>query len=229
MFLTPNMGLKAWDTATDVYDYAELANNFKAIDGHDHTSNKGARIPTGGLQDGAVSTVKIQDNAVTAAKIPDGSLGSAKLQDNSITGSKIVDGAVGTVELADGAVTPAKLDPSVLPVGSVIMWFRVDNTVPLPSGWEVMDGRAWNTVTNQMGPGGTSWTTGNMPNFANRFPLGVGLSGNGSGPTDNPTIGQLGGNHTISLQHAHNVNAHSHTVNSHTHNLSGRCYDRQQP
>jgi hypothetical protein len=217
MFITPNMGLRAWDAASDAYDYGQLANNFKAIDNHDHTVGKGARIPTGGLQDGAISTVKIQDNAVTATKIPDGSVSSAKLQNNSVTGAKIVDGAVGTVEIADGAITPGKLDPSVLPVGSVIMWFRVDNTVPLPNGWEVMDGRSWSSIPNQMGPGGTNWTTGNMPDFSNRFPIGAGLSSNGSGPSDNPSVGQIGGGHTINLQHAHNVNPHSHTVNSHTH------------
>lgn len=218
-FTTSFMGLTAWDLGTDPYDHSQLANNFVAIDLHDHSSGKGKQIGASGISDGAITTAKIQDGAVTAAKILDGAITQAKLANNSVGSAQIIDGSITGADILDGTISNAELDPSVNPIGTIKMWFRVDPSVPVPTGWEVCDGRAWNTVTNKMGPGATQWNTGNMPNFANKFPLGAALSGTGSGATQPPDIGQTGGSMTIDLSHTHTVNAHSHTVNAHSHTI----------
>lgn len=75
----PNMGLRRWDVGTDKFNYAELAENFTKLDGHDHTSGKGRQIPTGGIADSAVTTLKLNDEAVTAQKIANNTITSAKL------------------------------------------------------------------------------------------------------------------------------------------------------
>jgi len=70
--------------------------------------------------DGIVTTVKLADDAVTAAKLAAAAVDSTSIQDDAITTPKIVAGAVQTVQLdtgavsadkiAAGAVTTAKLD-----------------------------------------------------------------------------------------------------------------------
>lgn len=77
--IEPNMQLVRWDADNDPYDNDELAGNFTKIGAHDHTTNKGVQIPTGGIANGAVTTAKIADGAVTSAKIPDGAITAAKL------------------------------------------------------------------------------------------------------------------------------------------------------
>lgn len=222
MFVTPFMGLTAWDLPNDPYDHNQLANNFDAIDGHDHTTGHGIQIPTGGIANLAVSTAKIADNAVTAPKIPDASITQAKHAKPSVGTPELIDGSVTTAKIVDGAVTAAKLAADTIPIGECILWYRADASVPLPgSFWEHLDGRAWSSVTNKMAPGGVQLNTGSMPDTRNAFPLGAALSGVGSGPTTPPDIGQAGGSHTFNLSHSHAVAAHAHTVPDHVHGISG--------
>lgn len=74
---TTNMGLKIWDQATDQFHYTELRDNWQQVEDHDHTgAGKGKKIgatallpasvtvANGALADGAVSTAKIQPQAV---------------------------------------------------------------------------------------------------------------------------------------------------------------------
>ena len=84
----------------------------------------------GGVADGAISTPKMQDGAVTSAKIADGTIVAADLATGAVTSAKILDGTivdadisasaaiagsklatggVGTTQLADANVTLAKL------------------------------------------------------------------------------------------------------------------------
>jgi hypothetical protein len=217
MFVTLNMGLHAWDAGGDSYDHSQLANNFTAIDQHDHSPSKGVRIPADGLADGAVTGVKIAANAVTPDKIPDGSLTQQELAADSIGNAQLQDAAVGSPELQDGSVISSKLDPNLLPVGTVIPWYRPSTSVPLPAGgWEVCDGRAWSSIANAWGQ-----SAGTIPDLRGKFVLGAGLSNIGSGPTNYPDIGQAGGSHTKDLSHTHVVNAHTHNVPNHTHSISG--------
>jgi len=78
-----NMGLTVWDLATDTFNYTQLADNFIAIDQHDHSNGKGAPI------DGGAITV----NSLDGSKIIDGSLdGNAKLKPGSVTRTRIRSG-----------------------------------------------------------------------------------------------------------------------------------------
>src|SRR4051794_15034488 len=159
MFVTLNMGLRAWDQGGDPYSHDDLGNNFQALDVHDHTPGRGVQLPSAALQDLAVTLAKLADGSVSTGKLQDLAVTLGKLAANSVDATKIVDGSVGTNELADGSVTPTKLDPNFLPLGTVIAWYRPDTSIPLPAGgWEVCDGRAWSTITNAWG-----WSTGNIP------------------------------------------------------------------
>lgn len=221
MFTTPNMGLTAWDLGSDPYDHSQLATNFSAIDQHDHTVGKGLQIPTAGIANLAITSGKIAANAVVPlTHIAADSIPQSRLADDSVGAGELIDGSVQTAHIANGAVTSDKLDPSIVPVGTVAMWYRADPSVLPPSEWEVMDGRAWSSITNKMGAGGTQWNTGTIPNMSNKFPLGAALVGTGSLPTEPPGVGQVVGQHTRNLSHTHTTNAHSHTVDSHVHGIS---------
>jgi len=215
-FVTSNMGLVTWDQGTDPYDHAQLSSNWVAVDGHDHTPGRGRQVPSAGIADGAITSTKILDGAVVASKIPDASITQAKLANNSVGSAQIIDGSVGSAEILDGSVGVAELDPNILPLGTVIAWYRPNTGISLPGGgWEVCDGRAWSAVSNAWGV-----STGFMPDLRNRFVLGAGTTNIGTGYTQNPDIGMTGGTHSNDLTHSHTVNAHSHTVAAHSHTIS---------
>ncbi len=60
------------------------------------------------IQNLAVTTAKIVDGAATAAKFATGAVTTAKILDANVTAAKIATGAVTSAKLADGAVTLAK-------------------------------------------------------------------------------------------------------------------------
>lgn len=99
-----NIGLTAWTSGSDLFNHIQLANNFQAIDNHDHTSGKGLPIPTGGLQNLAVTGPKVAADAIDASKILDGSVGTNELAANAVTTTKITDANVTNPKLADGSV-----------------------------------------------------------------------------------------------------------------------------
>jgi hypothetical protein len=221
MFTTPNMGLTAWDLGADSYDHSQLATNFNLLDLHNHTTGKGLQIPTEGIASAAITSTKIATDAVVpTTHIPVDSIPQSRLAPDSVGNSELQDGSVTGPIIVDGSITSAKLDPTILPVGMVIMWHRADASVLPPTGWEVMDGRAWSTITNKMGAGGVQWNTGNIPNMSNKFPLGSALAGTGTLPSQPPGIGGVGGQHERDLTHAHTTQPHTHVVDPHVHGIS---------
>jgi hypothetical protein len=106
----------------------------------------------------------------------------------------------------DGSITAEKFAPGAIasvPVGTVVSWWRATADTPLPSDeWAIADG---SIVTDSQSPlnGKT------LPNLTNRFVMGVTAD----------SIGQLGGNNTLNLNHSHVVGNHSHTIPSHTHTI----------
>jgi hypothetical protein len=64
---TTNMGLVAWNASNDYFNHTELANNFVAIDEHDHSSGKG--LPVARVAANAVDANAIANGAVTNAKL----------------------------------------------------------------------------------------------------------------------------------------------------------------
>ena len=71
---------------------------------------KDARYIAGVIQNKAVTTDKLADDAVTSPKIATGGVSNGNLADNSVSTEKIADGNVTTVKIADDAVTPEKID-----------------------------------------------------------------------------------------------------------------------
>lgn len=206
MITTPNMGLTEWDLSSDPYDHSQLAANFGAIDIHDHSSGKGVKIGTAGIQNGAIT------NALLAA--------------NSVNGSNVVDGSITLTDLAPGTLT------GLIPLGVTASWWRPSGTVSVPTGWVIPIGQ---TITSGnhgfdlgSGPGVGSIT---VPDLRNTFILGADTSGTGTGPSTPPAIGAAGGANTRDLRHTHNapnhthtVAPHAHTVNSHSHAVSNHSH-----
>lgn len=117
MIVSPNLGLKIWNSSTDPFNSSQLADNLRKIDEHDHANGRGKQIPTGGLADGSVTNAKLDpnltlapaDDSVSTIKVQDGAIDTAKLADNSVTSIKIVDGSIATADLATNAVTTVKI------------------------------------------------------------------------------------------------------------------------
>lgn len=87
---TPNMGLKVWNLLTDSYDHAQLAENFAKIDQHQHTEGQGAQIPTGGIENGAISGSKIGNEQVSPEKLTTVAAESVGMNTPSRTYRKVV-------------------------------------------------------------------------------------------------------------------------------------------
>jgi hypothetical protein len=217
MITTPNLGLFVWDLGDDPYDHLQLATNFNAIDQHDHTQSKGRQIPRGGIANSAIDGSKIAVNAVSPSiHIPDKSIPQVKMGDNSVGSAQLIDGSVGSAEIADHAVQSKHLAADIMPLGTVITWYRANTAIPIPTGgWEVCDGRPWASVSNAWGI-----VAGNMPDSRNRYVLGAALTGTGTGIGDPPGIGALGGQNQINLQHTHTGRPHTHSVPPHTHGIN---------
>lgn len=295
-FATSNMGLNVWDLPDDDFSRSELANNWTALDRHDHSGGRGVQIGTLGLKDSAVTSAKLADLAVTTSKYANQSVTGAKLAnsavssqhitnsaiitdklaDNAVTGAKVADATIGTSKLADSAVTnpklatdavstakvqdhsitepkladnavatdsiidlnvtkpklaePAvdtdnifpeaitasKLDPSIVPVGTVISWYRPSDLTPVPTGWVIPTGQTVVADDHDFAEN----TSIVLPDLRNRFILGAATTGTGTGTSTPPAIGQSGGNNALNLAHSHTVDSHSHTVDNHWHFIS---------
>lgn len=63
----------------------------------------------GTIGSGLVTTLSIEDYAVTGAKIADESINGGHIQDDAVNANHILDGTVGNAELAAGAVTETKI------------------------------------------------------------------------------------------------------------------------
>jgi hypothetical protein len=94
---------KGWFRSTDQNLYIYSAGSYQQV-----------VMPTAGIADGAVTTVKIAANAVTDAKIQSGGLTASGIATDAITTIKILDGNVTTSKLANSAVTGAKIAASTI-------------------------------------------------------------------------------------------------------------------
>ena len=111
----------------DILNIRSIEVESLIVDGEVVTPNVEFFIPA----DDSVSTVKIQNNAVT----------TNKLEDNSVTNAKMADNAIGTAEIQNASVTLAKLGPDVI---------LSDTTIADPMNYgAVGDGVANDTVAVQ--------------------------------------------------------------------------------
>lgn len=118
MMNLPKMGLVAWNSSTDVWNHEELANNFRKLDEHDHSSGKGRQIPTGGIEDGAITTNKLSpeasnlaDDSVDTRHIRNLAVTTPKLGLGSVTGDQLGDSSVGASKLRRESVYSRHLSP----------------------------------------------------------------------------------------------------------------------
>lgn len=71
-------------------------------------------MPTAGILDGAITTAKVANNAITDVKIQSGGLTASSIATNAVTTIKIADANVTTAKLADSSVTNAKIAPATI-------------------------------------------------------------------------------------------------------------------
>lgn len=71
-------------------------------------------ITTEKLADGAVNAEKIAANAVTGNKIQNDSIGSEQIAPNAVTSNKLQDESIGSEHIAPGSVTREKLAPEAV-------------------------------------------------------------------------------------------------------------------
>lgn len=139
---TTNMGLVKWDELSDTFNHSDLANNWTAVDAHDHTAAKGVKIPFGGIAAGAVGADELKAGAVTGDKIAAGAIGADKIANISYdslqtlaSGNVLVGSAsnkaagvamtgdvtisnTGATTIGTGAITPSKLAPGAVTAAS---------------------------------------------------------------------------------------------------------------
>lgn len=216
MLVTPNMNLTVWDQSGDDFSHQQLSADLQILDGHDHSFGKGKQINTGGIVPEAITTALLASQAVTNAILATNAVATTNIQDASVTGPKIAPGAINGSMLQDGSIDFLQLAADVLPIGSILLWYRPPGSTATPGGpWEVMDGRPWNQISNTIGQGGVQITTGNIPDLRNQFVIGADINGVGA-----PGIGATGGTASVDLSHDHTVPSHSHTTYPHTHPIS---------
>lgn len=141
-------------------------------------------------------------------------------------------GALASTSLAaDAGLTLGVLGAAILrqvtQIGQVIDWWRPAATVPLPSGFEICDGRQI-LAANHDFPGVANI---NLPDLRNKMVLGANsANADGSGGTASdvataaPGIGGTGGSMTKNLQHSHDLSNHTHDLGNHTHDLSNHTH-----
>jgi hypothetical protein len=143
-----------------------------------------------------------------------GSVVGAALANSTVTGSKI----------ASGTITPLNLANSVLPIGSVIQWWRPNGAYPLPSGWAVCDGSIISSSNHDFGTGGSI----TLPNMTNRFAMGANPSAaygqTGDGGSVGAGVNGSGGANFLALAHSHVADDHYHNAQGTVGSYAGNLY-----
>lgn len=187
-------------------------------------------------QEGGIPGTKISnDNALISNQIQDGAIATADIGALQVTNAKLAADSVTTAKIADLQVTGTKIADNVLPLGSVIDWYRVTSGTFVPTGWAVCDGSLWNDIDNHMGASKAKLTTGNIPNLIGKVTVGARLtvaSGGSGGAADGtgstngdayanaPGIGGTGGSNATIPGHGHAHTIAVSTENSHTHPIT---------
>ena len=99
------------------------------------------------VADGAITTNKILDGAVTSDKL-NGDIKTGQILDDAITSEKIKDGEVQENDIADGAITADKIATgAVLPIGTILPWHKSFNGTPaLPVQFVECNGQTLNDL-----------------------------------------------------------------------------------
>jgi hypothetical protein len=133
----------------------------------------------------------------------------------------------------DGALALANMGADVLrqwtQIGQVIEWWRPNDSVPLPAGFEICDGHQVPAGSHEFA--GMANQAINVPDLRNMMVLGADPTkayntgaNQGDAPTDAPGIGGRGGsNRAKNFAHGHGVPGvdHIHTAANHLHSVGG--------
>lgn len=228
MITTSNLGLTVWDSEEDDFEHSQLANNFVRIDDHSHEGalsaplepagprgetaghwtslGLGLPISTFAIKPGAIWRYLIADRAVGHLQIDKEGVESENIAKKNVLNAHVDDEAIDDRTILHETITIDKLDPNILKLGSVILWYKATPGEQPGDIWAICDGRAWGEVPNAWG-----LTEGRIPDLRERFVRG----------TDLAHIGETGGSASIKLEHHHNVSSsalnHSHVVPGHNH------------
>ncbi len=136
-------------------------------------------------------SITVGEDAEMDQRVPFGDV--VNIGEETVTGASIVPGSIEQVHLS-----PDITLPSGVPVGTVITWWRFDESTPIPSDeWVIADG---SVLDDSESP----FDQQALPNLVDRFVMG----------TSPANIGQTGGNNTLNLSHNHSLPAHSHSSGS---------------
>lgn len=120
MIITPYMGLAVWDSVTDEWNHQELADNFRKLDEHNHANGKGQQVPTGGIEDGAITRAKlapetlvIEDQSIETRHLRDLAVTTPKIDFHAVQDEKIANAAVGNRHIRNDSVSHRHLDEAL--------------------------------------------------------------------------------------------------------------------
>lgn len=230
MITTANLGLTVWDNEEDDFEHSQLADNFVRIDEHSHIGGLSESLNTNGELPGnghwtnlglglAIKTSAIEPEAIWRYLLKLRSVGhqqidlegveSENIAKENVLNKHIADEAIDDRTIEEQTITIDKLDPNILTLGSVILWYKYSSDVMPGNLWHLMDGTAWSSIPNSLG-----LNTGIIPDLRERFVRG----------TDLNHTGEVGGNASVNLGHHHNVTAasfeHTHTIGAHNHGIT---------
>lgn len=104
-----NLQNQIWDLAGVASGAPPYADDMVTLAAHDHSNGNHPKIDTGGLEDYAVTSIKIAPDAVTNLHLAANSVGESEIASNSVGSDELQNLSVGTNELKNGAVTNVKL------------------------------------------------------------------------------------------------------------------------
>jgi len=229
MITTSNMGLEVWDSETDDFEHSELADNFVRIDTHSHegglseplnshdelehgghwtNAGLGLAIRTAAIEPEAIKRYLIKERAVAHKQIGIKEVWSENIKEANVLNEHLANESVNDRTIAKETITIDKLDPNILTLGSVILWYKHGGATPRDL-WHVCDGTPWSSIPNNMG-----LSTGNIPDLRGKFARGTDIT---------HATGGVGEHSEINLGHHHNTSAssleHSHTIGAHSHGI----------
>ena len=134
---------------------------------------------------GAIDTVTIADNAITAAKIAANAVDTSEINASAVTTAKIADSAVTTAKINDGAITQAKLAPGTITAKTIAIGTVTTGTPGGSASASVTQDASTATIsfTIPQGPTGPQGATGSTGGVGPTGPAGATGGTGAQGPT----------------------------------------------
>jgi hypothetical protein len=230
MITTANLGLTVWDSEEDDFEHSQLADNFVRIDAHSHLGalseslnthdelpgnghwvnlGLGLAIKTNAIEPEAIWRYLLKLRSVGHQQIDIEGVESENIAEENVLNKHLADESVDDRTIKEETITIDKLDPNILTLGSVILWYKYSSGATPGDLWHLCDGTAWSSIPNNLG-----LSSGNIPDLREKFARGSDLT----------HTGQVGGASSVNLAHSHNISSgsleHTHTIGSHNHGIT---------